>query len=75
LSSEKWHLPKWTDDFAVEPKEGMQPFSLKGTTAAQEQALRDLASQSGFKSMRGFNKWMEAADLTYYDLIKVASPE
>jgi len=75
MSTEKWHISKWTDDFAIEPQKGMQPFSLKGTTTSQEQALRDLAKEVGFKDMRGFNKWMQAANITYYDLIKVASPE
>lgn len=61
----------------IEEKETfkMQAYKLQGMTAKQEDALRTLAQQVGFKDMRGFNSWMEAADLTYYDLIKVASPE
>lgn len=51
-----------------------QPYSLKGTTMKQEQALRDLAKDYGFENMRGFNNYMKGADVTYYDLIKVASP-
>lgn len=53
---------------------GLQAFSLRGTTAKQEQALRGLAKEYGFDDMRGFNKFMEGAHVDYYDLIKVASP-
>lgn len=65
-------LPELVENLANIPE--LKPFSLKGATANQEQALRNLAAQSGFKTMRGFNKWMEAAHINYYDLIKVASP-
>ena len=53
---------------------GMEPFKLRGMSSKQEQALRSLAREYGFKNMRGFNKYMEGAHVDYYDLIKVASP-
>lgn len=74
MSTEKWHMPIWEGNYAVEQEKGLQAFKLKGTTQNQEQALRSLAKQVGFENMRGFNKWMESADMTYYDLIKIASP-
>lgn len=53
----------------------IQPYKIEGMTEKQEEALRTLAEQSGFKNLRGFASWMKAADLDYYDLIKIASPE
>ena len=55
--------------------EGLQPYSLKGSSQAQEEALRSMAKQSGFENLRGFSSWLKASHLDYYDLIKIASPE
>lgn len=53
----------------------LEAYSLRGSSQAQQTALRELAGQYGFENLRGFNRWMEHAELTYYDLIKIASPE
>ena len=53
----------------------LEPYSLKESSKEQQEALRGLAGQYGFKNLRGFNKWMEKVELDYYDLIKIASPE
>lgn len=66
-------LPELVENLANMPH--LEPFTLKNSTQSQEQAIRDLARQAGFKDLRGFHNWMKAADITYYDLIKVASPE
>lgn len=50
------------------------PFSLYKATQNQTAAIRFLAQQVGFENLRGFWKWVEVAKLTYYDLIKIASP-
>lgn len=70
----KWYQSTFGKETEWESATGMQPFSIKGTTAKQEQALRGLAKEYGFEDLRGFNKFMEAAHVDYYDLIKVASP-
>lgn len=74
-NSDTWHshLHEREDDHFSTAN--MQAFVLEGMTYLQEIAIRDLAYMSGFKNLRGFASWMKAADLTYYDLIKVASPE
>lgn len=58
-----------------EPKTTIQPFNLSKATSLQKDALRDLAVQSGFKDLRGYANWLKAANLNYYDIIKIASPE
>lgn len=74
MEHDDWHVKLYEAEQEDYAREHLKPYSLKGTTERQEQALRTLAEQVGFKNMRGFNKWMEAADVTYYDLIKIASP-
>lgn len=71
---EDWHVKLFEADEEKPEKPKMQPFSLFGMTEKQEKAIRDLAVQVGFKTLRGFNKWIAAAMINYYDLIKIASP-
>lgn len=59
----------------IESPTVLQAFSLRGSTASQQEALRTLAYQSGFTNMQGFANWIKEAGLNFYDLIKVASPE
>ncbi len=72
---EDWHVKLFEQEEEELKHARMEPYRLEGMTEAQEEALRSLAYQSGFANLRGFANWMRAADLTYYDLIKVASPE
>lgn len=59
----------------VKRPEGLEPFAIRKATASQEEAIRGLAAQAGFEDLRGFWAWTKSADLDYYDLIKIASPE
>ena len=72
--------PKWYQEVLKEmtraPEEPqLEPFSIRHATEAQEEAIRGLADQAGFKDLRGFWAWVKSADLDYYDLIRIASPE
>ena len=62
-------------DTHLEEKFSLQPFSLKGASRKQQEAIRSMAQQVGFKDLRGFSSWLKHVELDYYDLIKVASPE
>lgn len=75
IDHDDWHIPLLEAEDEEQTRARMEPYRLEGMTTAQEDALRTLAAQSGFKDLRGFANWMRAAALTYYDLIKVASPE
>lgn len=72
--SDTWHLPLRQDASGSEEKTTIQAYNLSQATASQRDALRGLAQQMGYKNLRGFANWLRAADLDYYDIIKVASP-
>lgn len=72
---EDWHVKIFEAGEAEIEKVNIQAFKLRTATAIQKEAIMFLAAQVGFKDLRGFWKWIEAAHLTYYNLIKVASPE
>jgi hypothetical protein len=72
---ESWHVKIFEAGEADVERANLQAFSLRTATEKQVEAIRTMARQSGFEDLRGFWKWMQAADLTYYDLIKIASPE
>lgn len=71
---EDWHIKLYEQEEQETQHARMQPFTIKGMTSKQEDAIRDLAEDAGFKNLRGFASWMKSADVTYYDLIKIASP-
>lgn len=60
---------------AGEPTPNMEPFKLGKATQKQQDAIRGLAEMLGYKDLRGFWRYLENAEMTYYDLIKIASPE
>lgn len=72
---EDWHVKIFEAGEADIEKPNITAFSLRTATAVQKEAIMFLAAQAGFKDLRGFWAWTEAAHITYYDLIKIASPE
>jgi len=75
MSHKGWIQKDFGDAPQTFNKAELQPFSIRETTGSQEAAIRSLATQAGFKDLRGFWSWVRSAGLDYYDLIKVASPE
>lgn len=75
MSAPKWVQAVIGEDGATEAPRMLKPFSIAKATDAQEAAIRGLATQAGFETLRGFWSWVKSAALDYYDLIKVASPE
>lgn len=55
--------------------EGIQAFTIRGMSDAQELAIREYARTQDFKDLRGFHMYMKSEELDYYDIIKIASPE
>lgn len=75
MAAKSWIQSVIQDDGTVEAPKKLEAFSLRTATGAQNKAIRSLAEQVGFDDLRGFWKWLQSADLDYYDLIKIASPE
>lgn len=58
-----------------ERKYELLALSVRKATTAQKAALTGLAQLLGYKDLRGFYHWLEYSKKSYYDLIKIASPE
>lgn len=75
MSEKSWYqkmLEKYSQ--AIE-KEQVEPFRLRNVTAQQENAIRGFAKANNFEDLRGFNLYLMRNELTYYDVLKYASPE
>ena len=71
----RWYQELLADKPEPEPKHKLEPFHLYKATTRQTGAMRELAREWGFKDLRDFRKFMMEVDKTYYDIIKMASPE
>jgi hypothetical protein len=72
---EDWHVKLFE---AEEPEHigafGRKGFSLKRATMDQREAIEFMAAQEG-RMPEQYWQFLRAAHLTYYDIIKIASPE
>jgi|CXWL01.1.fsa_nt_gi hypothetical protein len=71
---EDWHIKILEAEERGERKVTLLPYQLYKATEKQHEALTRQAQDWGFKDLRGFAEWMRQVDVTYYDVIKVASP-
>lgn len=53
----------------------VEPFKLHKATQAQHDAIEDLANLLGYDNLQGFWQYLRGTEQTYYDILKLSSPE
>jgi hypothetical protein len=75
MQNEGWANQLFSKELVERAGGNIGTYKLGKRSELQEQAVREFAINQGFSNLRGFNKWMENAELNYYDILKIQSPE